>query len=280
VTLTDDRRSQNSDNVVPVLRSTVASAPLTTALRRVSEALSQDELLGLNRAVALDGTDPAQAARNFLERRRITVGLTGGSGTIVVAAADFSESRALAAVYVAVLDAAGYHARVRIFRDREVLQPALQSGQAQVTPEYAATLTTFLAAKAGRLDGGPSNEIDRTMAVLRPLAAARGLTVLDPARATDQNAFAVTKATAERLGVETLSDLAAKCPGGVTLGGTAECPQRPFCQPILEKSYGLKITGFTALDSDGPVTRRALQQGRVLVGEVFSSDADVVSAGG
>lgn len=239
VTLTDDRKSQNSDNVVPVLRSSVAAAPLTTALGRVSDALSQDELLGLNRAVSLDGTDPAQAARNFIERRRLTDGLSGGPtgsrGTIVVAAADFSENRVLAAVYAAVLDAAGYRARMSVFPDREKLQPALQSGQAQVTPEHAATLTTFLAATAGGSSGpsGPSNEIDRTMAVLRQLAAARGLTVLHPATATDQNAFAVTTATADRLGVRTLSDLAAKCPGGVTLGGTPECPQRPFCQPAL-----------------------------------------------
>jgi osmoprotectant transport system substrate-binding protein len=280
VTLTDDRRSQNSDNVVPVVRRAASSAPLTTALDRVSRALSQDELLGLNRAVSLDGTDPATAARNFLQRRGLTVGLDGGSGPVVVAAVGFSESRVLAAVYAAVLNATGYRASVRVFRDREALQPALQRGEAQVTPEYAATLTDYLAGKMGASDRGPSNEIDRTMAVLRPLAAARGLTVLDPALADDQNAFAVTKATSDALGVRTLSDLAAKCSGGVTLGGTPECPRRPFCQPALEQTYGLRITRFSALDSDGPITRQALRQGRVLTAEVFSSDADVVSASG
>jgi osmoprotectant transport system substrate-binding protein len=161
-----------------------------------------------------------------------------------------------------------------------VLEPALESGEVQVTPEYAATLTTFLAGKTNQTDKQPSNDINQTMSVLRPLAESRGLTVLDPAEATDQNAFAVTKTTADSLGVKTLSDLAAKCPGGITFGGPPECPQRPFCQPALEKTYGLKITQFTALDADGPITRTKLKQGGVLLAEVFSSDADVVSAQG
>src|SRR4051794_24569621 len=280
VVLADDKKSQNSDNIVPVVKTTVARPPLTDALNGVSRALSQDELVGLNRAVTTDRTDPATAADDFVTRLKIGDGLSGGSGKIVVAAAGFSESEALANVYANVLKKAGYDPSVQKLSTREVLEPALESGEVQVTPEYAATLTTFLAGKTNQNDKQPSNDINQTMSVLRPLAESRGLTVLDPAEATDQNAFAVTKTTADSLGVKTLSDLAAKCPGGITFGGPPECPQRPFCQPALEKTYGLKITQFTALDADGPITRTALKQGNVLLGEVFSSDADVVSAGG
>jgi osmoprotectant transport system substrate-binding protein len=280
VVLTDDKKSQNSDNVVPVVKTTEAKPPLTDALNAVSKALSQDELQGLNRAVTVDRTDEASAAQDFVSRLKIGDGLAGGNGKIVVAAAGFSESVVLANVYATVLKKAGYDTSVKKLTSREVLEPALESGDVQVTPEYAATLTTFLAGKANKPTAMPSNEIDQTMSVLRPLAEARGLTVLDPAVATDQNAFAVTKATADSLGVKTLSDLAAKCTGGVTFGGPPECPQRPFCQPALEKTYNLKITQFSALDADGPITRQALKQGRVVLAEVFSSDADVVSAAG
>lgn len=280
VVLADDKKSQNSDNIVPVVKTTVARPPLTDALNAVSKALSQSELQGLNRAVTVDRTDPPTAANDFVTRLKIGDGLTGGSGKIVVAAAGFSESEILANVYANVLKKAGFDSSVQKLATREVLEPALESGEVQVTPEYAATLTTFLAGKANQNDKQPSNQIDQTLSVLRPLAQARGLTVLDPAEATDQNAFAVTKTTADTLGVKTLSDLAAKCPGGITFGGPAECPQRPFCQPALEKTYGLKITQFSALDADGPITRTKLKQGGVLLAEVFSSDADVVSAGG
>jgi osmoprotectant transport system substrate-binding protein len=279
VVLNDDKKSQNSDNIVPVVKTTVAKPPLTDALNAVSKALSQDELQGLNRAVTVDRTDPASAAQDFVTRLKIGDGLSGGSGKIVVAAAGFSESEVLANVYAAALKKAGFDTSVQKLNSREVLEPALESGEVQVTPEYAATLTSFLAGKA-KSNVQPSNEITQTTAVLKPLAEARGLTVLDPAAATDQNAFAVSKATAESLGIKSLSDLASKCAGGVTFGGPPECPQRPFCQPALEKTYGLKITQFQSLDPDGPLTRQALKSGKVALAEVFSSDADVVSAGG
>jgi osmoprotectant transport system substrate-binding protein len=280
VVLSDDKKSQNSDNVVPLVKTSVAKPPLTDALDAVSKELSQDELQGLNRAVSVDRTDAAAAAQDFITRLKIGDGLSGGNGKIVVAAAGFSESEVLANVYANVLKKVGYDTGVQKLTSREVLEPALESGTVQVTAEYAATLTDFLAGKANTPDAEPSNEIDQTMTALRPLAEARGLTVLDPAVATNQNAFAVTKATADTLGVTTLSDLAAKCAGGVTFGGPPECPERPFCQSALEKSYHLKITQFSALDADGPRTRQALTQARVLLAEVFSSDADVVAAGG
>lgn len=279
VVLADDKKSQNSDNIVPLVKTDVAKPPLTDALNAVSRALSQSELQGLNRAVSVDRTAPDAAAQDFVTRLRIGDGLIGGSGRIVVAASGFSESEVLANVYATVLKKAGFDTSVQKLTSREVLEPALESGEVQVTPEYAATLTTFLAGKANQPNTQPSNEINQTMSVLKPLAEARGLTALDPAEATDQNAFAVTKATADSLGLRTISDLAAKCAGGVTLGGPPECPQRPFCQPALERVYGLKVTQFSALDADGPITRQALKQGRVLTALVFSSDADVVAAG-
>jgi osmoprotectant transport system substrate-binding protein len=229
--------------------------------------------------VTLDGTDVGTAAGAFLARRNLGQGLSGGSGRIVVGAVDFKESAVLAALYAAVLRKAGYDARVEQSSTREDLLPALEAGRVQVTAEYAASLTEFLAGQEGRPDQRPGNAIATTLAVLRPLATARGLTVLAPAEATNQNAFAVTKETADALGVTTLSRLAAVCPGGVTFGAPPECPHRPFCQAALERVYGLKITRFVALDAAGPRTREALRTGQVLLGEVFTSDADVVTAG-
>ena len=75
-----------------------------------------------------------------------------------------------------------------------------------------------------------------------------------PSAAADQNAFAVTKAFADKYGVKTLSDFAAKCSGAATvLGGPAECPQRPFCQPGLEKTYGIQSVSSPA---STPAARR------------------------
>ena len=111
------------------------------------------------------------------------------------------------------------------------------------------------------------------------LGDAVGLKFADPAEAADQNTFAVTTAFADKYGVKTLSDLAAKCGSGLVLGGPPECPDRPFCQPGLESKYGLAFDSFTALDAGGPLSKTALKQGKVALALVFSSDAALASAG-
>jgi osmoprotectant transport system substrate-binding protein len=43
----------------------------------------------------------------------------------------------------------------------------------------------------------------------------------------------------------------------------------------LEQKYGLKFADFTALDTGGPLTKAAIQQGKVSIGLVFSSDGSL-----
>jgi osmoprotectant transport system substrate-binding protein len=276
VVLKDDKQSQASDNIVPVVNTKVAKAPLTDALNSVSAALTQDKLVALNKSVSVDRTPEADAAKKFVSDNNLGNGLSGGSGSLIVASANFSESVTLANVYAEVLKKAGYSTTVKEIGTRQLLEPALESNEVQVTPEYAASLTSFLAQK-DKSSQKPSGNIDETLATLRPLAASHGLTVLNAAPANDQNAFAVTKATADAYHLTSLSDLASKCTGTIKFGGPPECPQNDFCQKALENTYGLKIS-FTPLDADGPLTRQALKQGTVLLGEVFSSDADVTAA--
>ncbi|HEX7355747.1 MAG TPA: glycine betaine ABC transporter substrate-binding protein [Mycobacteriales bacterium] len=280
VTLADDKKLQLSDNIVPLVRTAVAKAPLTDALNKVSSVLSQQKLNALNAAVSTQHEPSEQAASDFVSQNGLGSGFSGGSGTINVVAANFSENQTLAYIYADVLNAAGYKANVKISTNREAYLKALEAGQYDVVPEYAATLTEFLntAANGANAPTKASSDITQTMAALKPLAEAKGLTALDPATATDQDAFAVTENFANKYHVSTLSELASTCSGGITLGGPVECPQRPFCEEGLKKTYGLKITSFTPLDSDGSLTRSAVEQGRVALVEVFSSDSDVKPA--
>ena len=63
----------------------------------------------------------------------------------------------------------------------------------------------------------------------------------------------------------------------LVLGGPPECPTRPFCQPGLEKTYGLKFKSFRPLDPGGPLTKAALEKGDIDIGLVFSSDGAIVA---
>jgi osmoprotectant transport system substrate-binding protein len=101
-----------------------------------------------------------------------------------------------------------------------------------------------------------------------------GISFGDASSAADQNAFAVTKGTADKYGLTSLSDFAAKCSGKATvLAGPEECPNRPFCQPGLEKTYGIQFGKFVKTDAGGPLTKQQLKDGSVTIGLVFSSDA-------
>ena len=275
VALEDDKKLQTVDNIIPAVNADAASQPLLDALNKVSAALTQDKLVALNKSTDIDRKTSPNAAKDFVEAEGLTSGLSGGSGKIVVGAANFSENQTLANIYAQVLNASGFDASVKTVGSRETYEPALEKGQLQVVPEYVGTLTEFINKAENGANAQPiaSGDLDATVQGLTQLGDKVGLKFGEPSTAADQNTFAVTQGFADAYGVQSLSDLAAKCSSGIVLGGPPECPDRPFCQPGLEEKYGLTIDSFTSLDAGGPLTKTALKQGKITLGLLFSSDA-------
>jgi len=276
VVLTDDKKLQTSDNVIPAINAKASNPALIAALDKVSDALDTAKLVQLNKAVDVDRKTPEVAAKDFAASAGITSGLTKGpGGAIVVGAANFSENQTLGYLYKIALEAAGYTVTVQQIGNRELYEPDLESGKVQVVPEYAGTFTEFLNKKVNGASAAPiaTGDIDKTATALKGVGGKVGLQFGKASAAADQNAFAVTKAFADKNGVKTLTEFAAKCSGTATvLGGPPECPQRPFCQPGLEQTYQLKAGRFASLDAGGPQTKTALKNGTVSIGLVFSSD--------
>ena len=275
VVLDDDKTLQTVDNIIPAVNAEASSDAMLAALNAVSGALDTDKLIALNKQTDVDRETSPNVAKQFVADGGLADGLSGGSGKVVVAHANFSENATLANIYAEVLNAAGFDASVRQLSNREVIEPALEKGDVDVVPEYVGTLTEFINKAENGAEAEPiaSGDLDATVEGLTGLGEKVGLVFGEPAEAQDQNAFAVTTAFADEHGVETLSDLAEACGSGLVLGGPPECPERPFCQPGLEDTYGLTIDDFSALDAGGPLTKTALQQGKISVGLVFSSDA-------
>jgi osmoprotectant transport system substrate-binding protein len=281
VVLEDDKGLQNADNVIPAVNAAAAEADpgLVPLLDTVSAALDTPTLIGLNKAVDIDRQTSTEVAAQFVEDQGLAAtDATAGAGkSVVVGAANFSESATLSEIYAAVLRSAGYSAEVQTIGNRETYLPALQSGQITLTPEYAATLAEFLNASQNGADAAPvaSGDVDATVAALTTLGTAAGLTFGAVSQAQDQNAFAVTSAFADQHGVKTLSDLATACGGGLVLAGPAECPERPFCEPGLEDTYGLTFTDFRSYDFG--LIGDAVRQGEASIGLVLSSDGSLAS---
>ena len=194
-----------------------------------------------------------------------------GDDAITVGSYDFPESELLAEIYAQALTRAGFSVR----RDfdlgpRELVLPAMQRGLIELVPEYQGSALEFLG-------GVPSADEAATQAALLAALAARHLRGLPAAPAQDQNAFVVTDATARRLHLRDLSDLA-RTGGTLRLGGPEECADRPLCMRGLEDVYGIRFASFVPLDTGGPLTVQALRQGFVDVGLLFTSSAALESS--
>ncbi len=205
---------------------------------------------------------------------------TDSTDSLVIGAFNFTESQILAEVYAGALSAEGYDVSITASTNREVLEPALEAGEVQMVPEYLGTFTEFLNIKENGPDATPvaNGDVDATYAQAQMIAEKVGITMMTPSPAADQNAFAVRADFAKENGLATMSDLAAiSSTKDIRLGGPPECPKRPFCQPGLEGTYGMKIAEFVPLDAGGPLTKAALAQGSIDVGLIFSSDGGVAA---
>ena len=200
-------------------------------------------------------------------------------GEITVASANFTESAIIAEMYAGALEKAGYTVSKKLnLGTREVYLKAAQAGEIDVLPEYVAALAEGLNLSANGKDAEPLGGADPkvTITKMTPLLDAAKLSVFGLSEAQDQNAYAVTPATAQRLSLKTLTDLG-KVSGQLTFGGPPTCQTRPQCLPGLAKAYGVKFKAFKTLDAGGPLTITAIKNGDIDVGLVFTSDGAVAA---
>lgn len=203
---------------------------------------------------------------------------TAAPKSVVIGSAGFTEIQLMAEMYKLLLDKAGYQTSIKVVQNREVYEPALESGDIGVVPDYAATMTEFLNVKANGASAKPvaTSDKDATVAALNTLAEPLGIKALQPADAVDQNAFAVTKAYAQKNNLTNMSDLSGK---SVVVAATEECPDRPFCQPGLEKTYGIKVTKILPLGFGTAQVKAALKDGKAQLGLVGTTDATLPDLG-
>jgi osmoprotectant transport system substrate-binding protein len=191
---------------------------------------------------------------------------------VVVASFSFPESRVLAEIYAQALEHAGVTVRRELnLGPRELVLPALQQGLVDVVPEYLGSAFSSVSPGA-RVDvrdaAAVRSALDRSL-------TRWGLRVLQPAAASNQNGLVVTRATAARLGLRTVSDLRGKAKR-LTLGAPPECPARAYCLPGLRDVYGLRFGHFMPFETQ---TQRvtALEQQVIDVALLFTTDGHLAT---
>lgn len=192
-----------------------------------------------------------------------------GERSITIGSAGFYEAQLMGEIYAQALEANGYTVeRTLGIGPRDTTQPAHESGEFDLQPEYIGSLLTFL---GGTASGDP----EETFGELETALADVGLTALDYAPAQDQNAFVVRQETADEHSLTTMSDLA-DVAGDLVWGLPPECETNELCSGALEE-YGItyadiQVESYDACDA--PMAT-ALNDGVIDIAELCSTQPDI-----
>jgi osmoprotectant transport system substrate-binding protein len=189
---------------------------------------------------------------------------------LTIGSKNFTEQQVLGEIYAQGLQAAGYTISKDLnLGDEKAALAALKSDEISAYPEYTGTaLLSFFGKKASELPKDPQAAYE----LARKDFAAQGLSALEPTPFTSSNEVAVTKATADRLHLKAISDLAGKAQK-LTLYGSPECRHRLDCLLGLEQVYGLHFKRFVPV----AIAHRhdVLRSGRADVSIVFTTDPQI-----
>lgn len=192
--------------------------------------------------------------------------------TVVVGAANFTESQILASVFAQALQAKGVNVETKPpIGSREAYVPALKDGSIDLIPDYTGTLLQYLNKDATETDPEQVyTALQETLTAQEP-----NLTVLGKAEAEDKDAVVVTRETATRLGATSIEDIAPQC-GELVFGGPPEFQTRPDGIPGIAETYNCTFQSYRPLDAGGPLTVAALKNGDVQAADLFTTDAAIV----
>jgi osmoprotectant transport system permease protein len=183
---------------------------------------------------------------------------------VVVGSKRFTESYILGEIVSQTLNSAGVSATHKQgLGNTGILEQALLSGAVDIYPEYTGTIVRELLKR----EGNPSLE------ELNQWLAPRGLKAAVPLGFNNTYALAMQESVAQRLGIQTISDLAKQPPGAVKLGLSHEFQVRADGWPALQRAYGLPPSAGAALDHG--LAYDAIKAGQVDVIDVYSTDAKV-----
>jgi osmoprotectant transport system substrate-binding protein len=201
--------------------------------------------------------------------------LASGGGTptagpaLIVGSQAYYSNEIVAEIYSQALEAGGYTVD-RQFKigQREVYLPEIEAGKIDVFPEYIGSLDQALHKTAA---GGTETAVYQDLTSVLP----KGLRVLKPAAAADQNSWTVTEAFAKKYHLTDIASLK-NVTEPMIVGGNSELETRPYGPTALKAKYGITTAGFKAIeDSGGPLTVKALVDNQIQLANIYTADPTI-----
>jgi len=198
-----------------------------------------------------------------------SAGFAAQAETVTIGGANYSEQTVLANIYASALRQEGIDVKTRLnLGNREIIIPALQSGELDVVPEYIGALLNYY-------KGGSESTTQKQVTDELVAALPEDLVLLETSPGGSITAWAVREETAKKYNLKTLSDLAKVAPE-LVVGGPPEVAVRALGLPGLERVYGIKFKAFKSLDIGGPLSRLALNSGKIDVATIVSTQGDLL----
>ena len=143
----------------------------------------------------------------------------------------------------------------------EIAYEALRSGSIDAYPEYTGTITEVILKTKARLQ----------LSDIREALAGSGIGMSDPLGFNDGYALAVTRSTAARRGLRTISDLIAH--PELRAGFTHEFLGRADGYPGLSARYGLALTDVRGIQHE--LAYRAIAGAQIDLMEIYTTDPQI-----
>ena len=238
---------------------------MTSSIRPADPLTRRHALAGAGLLAAAATLAACSSGDPLSPSERATSGASGAAGTVVVGCQQYYSNEIIAELYAQAIEAAGLTVdRQYQIGQREAYLPELESGAIAVMPEYGGNLLQYYVQDTTATD---SASIQAALKEVLP----EGLTVLNPAQATDQDSYTVTRATADRYSLTSIGDLTA-LGRTVTVAANSEFATRPYGPDGLKEVYGVDATVTPVEDSGGPLTVGALVDGTVDAADIYTSN--------
>ena len=195
-----------------------------------------------------------------------------GKVSLTIGSKNFPEQEILGEIYAQALKAAGYKVKSALNLGSEtVALKAVKTNQISGYPEYASTaLTSFFGLEPEEVPADATEAWEKANEEFEK----EGLQAFEPTPFASANAVGTTKKTAEKYGLETISDLEGVSEK-LSLYGSPECRQRIDCLAGLEKLYGLKFKSFTPVDIS--LRYNVLEKGQADLSILFTTDPQLAA---
>lgn len=195
--------------------------------------------------------------------------VSGTGSTIVVGASGSAESSVVAQLYAQALASAGFQVSTRLdLGPRATYLADLRAGSVDVVPDYIGALLTFYQ---------PSSTETSPSAVYQALQnfLPGDLSAMDRSGAAATDTIVVTKATATRLGLTGIADLASHA-GQLTLAGPAGLAGSGQGPAGLGADYKVRFSSYDALETSAELVG-ALRSGSAAAAILPASDPALLS---